>query len=156
MLIRDILLALEVARMQKAFIGMAVFGMTIMVTDYAPRLGSMSLLLGVIGYLGSHYFVLGRLQRSLDMQLCRMLDSQQEGQVSVFDDGIQDEVAEFQRVTAGMLAGGMRMFHQVGNTFSRVAGQPQLAAAGVRLAEPHVEEVEKAEKDKKAATLRKR
>lgn len=153
---RDLLLAREVARTQKAFIGMTAFGMATLFTDYAPRMGFMSILLGVIGYLGSYHLVLGRLQRSLDLQMGRMLESQQEGQELKLEDGLQDEVAIFQQTATGMLGSGMRLFHQTGNAFARIAGQPpQLAVAGARLAEPRVEEMEEDE-GKKAAVLRKR
>lgn len=143
---RDLLMTPEVARMQKAFMGMTAFGMATLVSGYSPAKASTCMMMGVLGYLGSYYLVLSRLDRSLSMKMNRMITNDSEKPLQL-DDGLSDEFGTFQRAATGMLTSGLSIFNRVGDQFGRVAQlgnvQPQLSLQGAApAAAPVIEEPE--------------
>lgn len=144
----DYLMAPEVLRAQKAFLGMVAFGFATMFVCHSPIVSTTCITLGLIGYLGSYHIVQERLERSLAMNMNRRLT----GGVSQplqLEDGLSDEIGRFQHAATNMLTHGVRFFEGASTQFGRVAsipgGSPMLALQAARVgaaSDPRIEELD--------------
>lgn len=107
----DVLLAPSVASTQKAFIGLLSLGIAMLFTGYHLQAIAM-IVAGFVGYAASELITGYRMSRSLKLQLNRILTG---GAVkSTIKDGLQDEVARFERTASGMLHTALSMFEKFG------------------------------------------
>ena len=110
----DTLLAPSVARMQKAFLGLSVCGLAMLLTGYFLSNSALILVaLGISGYIFSSEITDYRLRRSLSLKLHQLLTRGNENAGSTIKDGLQDEIAVFEDTALNMFRYGLNMFSKI-------------------------------------------
>lgn len=119
-----IMLAPEIARTQKAFLGLAIGGMAMFLAD--PRAAAFITPLALTAAYLSENIVYARLYRSLELRLHRTL-TLNNNELPQIADGLQDEVGRFLTTATGMLDSGLTLFSRTGQQMQRLAhlGQGQ-------------------------------
>ena len=127
-----IMLAPEIARTQKAFMGLAVASMAMFLAQ--PRAAAFITPIALAAIFFSENIVYARLYRSLELKLHRAITAGN-GEHAAIADGLQDEVGRFMTTATGMLDSGLTLFSSAGNHMQRLAHLSNNLQQGPRIEE---------------------
>lgn len=108
----DTLLAPSIARMQKAFIGLLIFGLMMIFTGYfyGPQ-AYILMAIGIIGIFASGEITYYRTKRSLSLKLNLILTGGSNS--DTINDGLCDEFSMFEKTASNMLTQSLKTFQRI-------------------------------------------